>query len=257
MTLNVNAALSADKYINKIADGGSQTLTFNIVKDGVTLVSNNSFIINYNITPFYYLLNDSNVSTYGSYGIVVSWDGSGTLDALLSQFGASYILQDYYENVLRTGLSGATGLTFTLVSGTATGISNGNIVGMNAGGSVTISVKSNGQQIGTIKVTMRRYYDLTTSSATGIDTYLSEGINVLPFTFANLALGSEGYGKNGWGVGITAIVSGQTTTEAITGGLNSLFSYNIVSHNASGIAPSLQYNATLGCYVIRQHKWDK
>jgi hypothetical protein len=146
-------------------------------------------------------------------------------------------------------LTTALGITFEKADGTTDDLAGGTILNMTPGGSVLVNVKSGTEIIGTVKVTMSRYYKLLANpSSQTVNTYPIEGNIVLPFDHPT---------GNGWGAGVLAVVAGKSGNETpsqnelISGGLGSLFQYSISSQPPTGgLAASLEYSESLGCYVI-------
>ena len=179
-----------------------------------------SLIFNYQLTQKYFGVDTSQANIVGSYGVVVP--GSATNSAIeINVWGNGIKLVDYYGN--KTSIIDETADEF--VDNTSLNPGAGETVVVNVYGDS--STKEN-TLIGTIKVTRAKYYDVNVTEGATI----KENNGILPF-------------KDGWGDVIKAVVSGETSEEAISGGLSGFFSYNIIDSAAKVV-----YDESQGTYVI-------
>ena len=115
-----------------------------------------------------------------------------------------YYLKELIYTTLTSGAGETNIVSFEKVSGSGVlDSSNALLSSLSADSPVTIAVKCNNVEIGTIVVTMRRYYALTGG---GTSEKAIETTNILDFGV--------------WANGIKALVAGGTTSEALPSGLS-------------------------------------
>ena len=183
-------------FTNKLHEIGNVQFTMN--------VGENIHKLTYNVyfTPKYYAI--SYPSTYNAnYGVVVDGNASTTSSTTFTDWKNNFKLLDYYGNEVGSNSSlSSDGITLENFQGTGN-VSGTTISGLSADSPITIAVKSNNVQIGTVLVTMRRYYALT-GGATANENYTNT--NTLDFDV--------------WANGIKAFVVGGTASESIPRGLS-------------------------------------
>ena len=207
--------------INGFVNDGSGTWegTYKYTVNGANIEG--SLIFNYQLTQKYFGVDTSQANIVGSYGVVVP--GSATNSAIeINVWGNGIKLVDYYGN--KTSIIDETADEF--VDNTSLNPGAGETVVVNVYGDS--STQNKNTLIGTIKVTRAKYYDVNVTEGATI----KENNGILPF-------------KDGWGDVIKAVVSGETSEEAISGGLSGFFSYNIIDSAAKVV-----YDESQGTYVI-------
>ncbi len=153
-------------------------------------------------TPKYYAISYPN-SYNSNYGVVVDGDASTTSSSEFTDWTNDFKLLDYYGNEVASSSLSSEGITLEKLQGTGN-ISGTTITGLSADSPVTIAVKCDDAQIGTILVTMRRYYKLTGGGKT--ESITPTSTNTLDFAV--------------WANGIKGVVAGGTTEEQIPSGLS-------------------------------------
>ena len=202
--------------------------------DGSTsILSSNQISVGYQLTQKFFGIDTSGANVVGNYGVVVKGDSSIDDGIEITSWGEGVKLLDYY------------GMPVGVPSSYSEYFKSNNFVGETtdvspeAGATVVINVygdEDETNQIGTLRVTRARYYDLA-----GGGTVSESPAGTLPFSNSG----------SGWGEVIKAVVSGKNynaddsaTYGNLVGGLAGFFTYEI----PSGAGATIVYNGSE--YVI-------
>ena len=224
----VNGVLTlknAESFNNKISKTKATKFNFKLSSGELGTSVDHEYVFNIALTPKYYAVEMENADL--NYGIVV--DGSADRSYSGEGWKGSIIYLDYYGNVVVKNNTDVSGVSYSIYSGIGN-LSSGTLSGLSADNSVAIAVKSDGVEIGQVKVTMRRYYGLrdalgnvsknvsgNISGNVSVNVTLSTGTNTNKLDFG------------AWTDGIKALVveQGETQTgEALGKGLG-LFTYSV------------------------------
>ena len=230
-TANTNSnRYNANGFATGTNNNGTITVTYTL--NGV---EGNQISVGYQLTQKFFGIDTSGANVVGNYGVVV--EGGPSLDEIvIDSWGAGVNLLDYY------------GMPVGVPSSYSEYFKSNNFVGETtdvspeAGATVVINVygdEGKTNQIGTLRVTRAKYYDINIPGTSNNPTEVNE---TLPFS-------NNG---NGWGEIIKALVSGGTTSESLVGGLSGFFTYKIVDGDSS-----IVYDASRGEYVINVNNSSK